>query len=161
MRPYIDALEQVMTRDESFARDASTNLALLILSELAKPRAHSGPALGSSALAAVRDYVATYLDTPLRVTDLAAIVGLSPGRFAVAFRATTGTPPHRYVLTQRVLRALELLRAGKLDLSEIAFACGFASQQHMTTTLHRVTGTTPARVRTLWDAPNGGCALPG
>lgn len=161
MRPFVDALERVMTRDEPFAREASTNLALLILSELAKSRAHSGRALGSSALAAVRDYVAAYLDTPLRVTDLAAAAGLSPGRFAVAFRAATGTPPHRYVLTQRVMRALELLRAGKLDLSEVAFACGFSSQQHMTTTLHRVTGTTPARVRTTLGARNGGFALAG
>ena len=163
MRPYVDALEQVMVmrRDEPFARDASTSLALLILSELAAPCAHPGPTLASSALAAVLDYVATYLDAPLRVSDLAAVAGLSPGRFAVAFRAATGTPPHRYVLAQRVGRALELLRAGKLELSEVALACGFSSQQHMTTILRRVTGTTPARVRTVWGAPHGGRTLPG
>jgi len=129
------------------------NLALLILAEFAKSPSHHAPALASSALVAVRDYVATYLDTPLRVPDLAAVAGLSPGRFAVAFRAATGSPPHRYVLGRRVVRALELLRAGKLDLSEVALACGFSSQQHMTTTLHRVTGTTPARVRKTCGVP--------
>jgi AraC-like DNA-binding protein len=153
MRPYIDALEQVMLRDEPFARDASANLALLVLAEMTGSPGQTNPALGSSALAAVCDYIATYLDTPLRVADLAAVVGLSPGRFAVAFRAATGSPPHRYVLGRRVVRALELLRAGKLDLSEVALACGFSSQQHMTTTLHRVTGTTPARVRTMRSMP--------
>jgi AraC family transcriptional regulator len=153
LRPYVDALEQIIGRDEPFARDAVTNLALLILAEFAKALAHPAPALGSSALAAVRDYVATYLDGPLPVADLAAIAGLSAGRFAIAFRAATGSPPHRYVLGRRVVRALELLRVGKLDLAEVALACGFSSQQHMTTTLQRVTGTTPARVRKTCGIP--------
>ena len=160
MRPYIDALEQVMLRDEPFARDATASLALLILAELTGSPAQTTPALGSSALAAVRDYVATYLDTPLRVADLAAVAGLPPGRFAVAFRAATGSTPHRYVLGRRVVRALELLRAGTLDLSEVALTCGFSSQQHMTTTLHRVTGTTPARVRTMRNVPKAGSWSP-
>ena len=154
VRPYVDALEKAIVRDEPFARDASMNLALLILAELAAAPARPAPVLSASALATVRDYVAANLDTPIRVADLAAVVRLSPVRFAAGFRAATGSPPHRYVLMQRVTVALELLRTGKLDLSEVALACGFASQQHMTTTVRRVVGTTPARVRRNLDAPD-------
>ena len=161
VRPYVDALEQAIVRDETFARDASTNLALLILAELAAAPAQPAPVLSASALATVRDYVAANLDTPIRVADLAAVVRLSPVRFAAAFRAATGTPPHRYVLMQRVTAALELLRTGTLDLSEVALACGFASQQHMTTTVRRVAGTTPARVRRTFDAPGVNFMRPG
>jgi AraC family transcriptional regulator len=161
VRPYVDALERAIMRDEPFARDASTNLALLILAELAAAPARAAPVLSASAVATVRDYVAANLDTPIRVADLAAVVRLSPGRFAAAFRAATGRPPHRYVLMQRVTVALELLRTGKLDLSEVALACGFASQQHMTTTVRRVAGTTPARVRRMFDAPGVNFMRPG
>jgi len=149
IQPYVDALEKVIMRNEPFAREASTNLALLILAEISNRAARPNMALGATALAAVRDYVAAFLDVPLRVSDLAAVTGLSPARFAVAFHAATGTPPHRYVIARRVAHALELLRAGKLDLAEVALACGFSSQQHMTTTLQRVAGTTPARVRRM------------
>jgi AraC family transcriptional regulator len=39
------------------------------------------------------------------------------------------------------------MEATDADLADIAYACGFASQQHMTTVFSRHLGTTPARYR--------------
>jgi AraC family transcriptional regulator len=51
------------------------------------------------------------------------------------------------VLHRRVARAEQLLTHSELAISEIALACGFASQQHLTATLSRKLGNTPRRLR--------------
>jgi len=146
-RPFIDALERTIVRQESFAHDATTSLALLILAGLVQRADRRTPTLTPSAMAHVHEYVETHLDSPLRVADLAAAAGMAPSCFASAFNAASGMPPHRFVLAQRLARAMQLLQASRLELSEVALACGFSSQQHMTTTMQRVFGTTPGRAR--------------
>jgi len=62
---------------------------------------------------------------------MGALVHLSPYHFARQFKAATGLPPHQYVITRRVERAQQLLRAdGELGLAEVAFRSGFANQSH-------------------------------
>lgn len=147
VRPLVDALESALARDDTLARDAVASLALLIVDELlGQPRA-APSRLSSSALARVQDFVAASLDSPIRVADLATAAGMPLTRFAPAFTAATGTSPHRFVLVQRVQRAEHLLRSSRLELAEIALMCGFSSQQHLTTTMARMTGRTPGELR--------------
>ncbi len=47
---------------------------------------------------------------------VAEVVGLSPQRFAVLFRESTGFTPHRYVDHRRVERAQRLLANLELSL---------------------------------------------
>ena len=84
-------------------------------------------------------------DLPLAV--LAEAAGLSSFYFLRAFQQATGTTPHRRLVELRVERAVELLLGSKLPIVEVALACGFASQSHLTTWLRRLRGTTPARLR--------------
>jgi AraC-like DNA-binding protein len=97
----------------------------------------------------LRDYVDAHLREPILVADLAKQAGQSPSHFAQSFMERTGQSPHKFVVTLRVERAAELLARSDSSLSDIAYECGFASQQHMCTVLRRFMGTTPSRFRAL------------
>jgi AraC family transcriptional regulator len=62
-------------------------------------------------------------------------------------KARTGMSPYRYVMEKRVERAGNLLRQSGMPISEIALACGFSSQQHLTSTLSAKLGRTPQQIR--------------
>jgi AraC family transcriptional regulator len=83
----------------------------------------------------------------LSLRDLADAAGLSAAHFARAFKASTGLPPHRYLVRLRIERAQALLRETELPIAEIALACGFAHQEHLTRAFGRWVGTTPACYR--------------
>lgn len=60
------------------------------------------------------------------------------------FRADVGVPPHAFQIDLRVKQARRLLAAGDPP-AEVAAACGFADQAHLTRTFKRFVGVTPAR----------------
>lgn len=80
----------------------------------------------------------------LRLSELAALVGLSPSHFSQAFRQSTGMPPYRWQLNSRVRKAQALMLEGKLSVAEAALATGFVDQSHFTRTFRRFTGATPS-----------------
>lgn len=133
-----------------FSTEAIDSLARLILVRLARRQARGATRanpLTPLLQARLTDYVTARLDQRLLVSDLAAVTGLSPNRFAQCLASATGQSPHRYVLQLRLERAVQLLQHSTHSLADIAAACGFASQQHMTEVMHRRLGTTPARQR--------------
>jgi AraC family transcriptional regulator len=92
-----------------------------------------------------REYIEQNLGNELSLTELAAVAGLSPRHFALAFRQSTGTSPHKYVLTKRVAESTRLLATRQWSLAEIALTLGFASQSHFTEIFRKTLGTTPRR----------------
>ena len=105
--------------------------------------------LTPKAITRLRDYVDAHLREPILVADLANQAGQSPSHFAKSFMEQTGQSPHKFVMTLRIERAAELLARSDSSLADIAYECGFASQQHMCTVLRRCMGTTPSRFRAL------------
>ncbi|MBN9102241.1 MULTISPECIES: AraC family transcriptional regulator [unclassified Pseudonocardia] len=95
----------------------------------------------------VRDYIQQHLGESLSLDDLAGVVGLSRYHFARRFRASTGAPPHEFLLRQRVERARALLERTNSPLLDIACVCGFADQSHMTREFKKRVGVTPGRYR--------------
>jgi len=47
------------------------------------------------------------------------------------------------VIRQRVERAKQMLRKGKMDIGQVAIACGFTYQIHLHRHFKRLTGITP------------------
>jgi AraC-like DNA-binding protein len=82
------------------------------------------------------------VDADPSIADLAAECRLSPSHFA---RASTGTPPHKWLLNRRIDRAKALLLGGGDALSQIALACGFVDQSHFTRVFARSEGLSPGR----------------
>lgn len=81
------------------------------------------------------------------VTEAAAAVGLSRGRFRNLVRDQVGSAPTRLRVWQRLCWAVSLM-AGR-DLAEAAAAAGFADQPHLTRTCTRFLGASPGRLRPL------------
>jgi AraC family transcriptional regulator len=137
-----------------YAESLGTALAVHLLRQYGTsartPRIHKG-GLTSRVLQRVVDHINAQLESELSLGDLARTAGLSPHHFASAFKATTGTSPHRYVIERRIDRARELLRQNDKTISEIAYAVGFSSQSHLTANFHRTTGITPRRFRQARD----------
>jgi AraC family transcriptional regulator len=85
-----------------------------------------------------------HLADNLGLSELAALAGCSLQHFKRAFRASTGTPPHRFLLALRIKRAQVLLTQNDMALAQIALECGFSSQPHFTSAFRRHTGASPA-----------------
>lgn len=95
----------------------------------------------------VCDYIASNLDQPLGLSELAALSGASPHYFGELFRRSTGLSPHRYVLMRRIERAKALLRNQGLNVLDVAVQTGFADQSHFTKVFRRIAGMTPSQYR--------------
>ena len=108
---------------------------------------YAGPGLAPWQLRRVRAFVDANLDADLPIADLAAECRLSPSHFARTFSASTGTPPHKWLVNRRIERAKVLLRGGDDELSQIALACGFVDQSHFTRVFTRSEGQSPGRWR--------------
>ena len=111
-----------------------------------RPDASPRGGLASCQAELVRSYIEDKLDSGIRVTDLAGLVGLSTSHFSRAFRRTFGETPLVYVTKQRMLRAQELLLNSQVPLTQIALECGMFDQAHFSRTFLRIVGTNPA----LW-----------
>jgi AraC family transcriptional regulator len=135
--------------------EAADSLARLLLVRLARHQRHSANTrnpLTPALLARLRDYVAEHLGERILVTDLAAQAGLSPSRFTHAFSERVHQTPHQFVLAMRLERATQLLRHSSLRPADVALACGFASQQHLTNAMRCALGITPARYRAQFNS---------
>ncbi len=88
---------------------------------------------------------ASHEDWPVR--RLARVSGVSAAHFARSFKQAFGVPPHRYLLTRRIERAMALLRDTDLSITEIAFDTGWRSLGTFGRTFRDVTGENPGAVR--------------
>jgi AraC family transcriptional regulator len=103
----------------------------------------------------VRAHIEEHLDGSILIESLAKIAALSLSHFCRAFKESFGETPHGFVTRMRVKRAQELMLTTGEPLSQIAIACGFADQAHLSRLFRRGTGQTPS----LWRRANaaGAC----
>jgi AraC family transcriptional regulator len=104
--------------------------------------------LSERKLRAALEYIEEHLDAEMTLDAIAAVAHLSPYHFARMFKASTGLPPHQYVITRRVEWAKRLLRdRGDLSLAQVAARSGFWDQGHFTRHFKRLVGVTPKHFR--------------
>ncbi|MEC5385149.1 AraC family transcriptional regulator [Uliginosibacterium sp. H3] len=90
---------------------------------------------------------ASHEDWP--VGRLARVSHVSEAHFARSFKEAFGVPPHRYLLTRRIERAVALLRDSDLPITEIAFQTGWHSLGTFGRIFRDITGEKPSVVRQL------------
>ena len=95
----------------------------------------------------VVQYIEANLGSPFSLSDLAQIACLSPSQLSRTFRGTTGKSVWHFVLERRLERARTALTSTDTPIAQIAFACGFSSQAHMTSSFRRHFATTPGVIR--------------
>lgn len=94
------------------------------------------------------------------VSRLAEVGGVSPAYFARSFKRAFGMPPHRYLMTRRIERAVALLRDTDMSITDIAFATGWESLGTFGRTFHDITGCSPGVMREDARAHAPGAGIP-
>jgi AraC-like DNA-binding protein len=95
----------------------------------------------------VRDLIDRAYAEQLDVTALARSASVSPAYFSRSFKAAFGETPHQYLMSRRMERAMALLRAGELSVTDICFAVGFSSLGSFSTQFRRFVGVSPSAYR--------------
>ncbi|MEM9925591.1 MAG: AraC family transcriptional regulator [Cyanobacteria bacterium P01_D01_bin.50] len=103
--------------------------------------------LSDSKLLLVTDYINDNIATEIKLSDLAALAGISQFHFSRLFKTSMGISPHKYIMKQRVERAKSLLKNPELSVTEIALLCGFNSHSHLGKYFRQLTGFTPKEYR--------------
>jgi AraC family transcriptional regulator len=142
-------IHRELRHGDSFSALALEALALELLVASAR---EDGWRNSDDPLTRVRDRLRDGYGEDLRLSALAAEVGLHPAHLARRFRARYSNSIGEYLRRVRVERVIaELSRPDAVmpSLAELALRCGFADQSHLTRVFRRHTGTTPARYRRL------------
>ncbi|MEU6158516.1 helix-turn-helix domain-containing protein [Streptomyces sp. NPDC047130] len=87
------------------------------------------------------------IDQPLTVEDLARKAGMSSRHLTRLFRSVTGTTPLRWLLTQRIRHAQELLETTDDGIDSIATATGVGTATTLRRHFHRTVGVPPDTYR--------------
>ena len=98
-------------------------------------------------LGRVLEYIDDNLADDLSLSELAAVAGMSPHYFAELFRTSTGHPPHRYVLLQRIERAKQVLSDARCSVLEVGFDIGFQNSSHFARVFRKFVGMSPSQFR--------------
>ena len=89
------------------------------------------------------NYIRADLSAGITVSELAALVQMSPSHFARVFKASFGTTPYQFVMRERVEAAKPMLAEAQMSSSQIAMCLGFSSQSHFVKVFRQFTGATP------------------
>lgn len=144
---YLDDAEAAWAGgSDNSAGELAVDLVRVFLRVLAEEtrRAAPGRRRYSPVVEAARAVARSHLADPrLSVDWLAQAAGCSPDHLARRFRAETGSSVVGWVSGERVALAQRLLREGKYQVAEVAWACGFAQPSYFIRVFRARTGLTP------------------
>jgi transcriptional regulator GlxA family with amidase domain len=95
------------------------------------------------------------------VESLAEAASMSPRTFARRFRAETGTTPHAWITSQRVLRAEELLETTDRSVDWIAGEVGFGTAAMLRHHFTRARSVSPQQYRRTFSSAGSSVAQAG
>ena len=119
-------------------------LLILVLSDLEKSNSQQSSPFEVSVLG----YVYSRFGEQISVADAASHVGYTTNHFNMRFKQAFGVPFSAYLRTMRLEYAKNLVIAGELSLTEIAFETGFLSLAHFSRVFKKVYGVSPQVYKT-------------
>jgi AraC family transcriptional regulator len=134
---------------DGLARDSLLTALLFRIRELAQ-QTQRAPAPRVSTLALwqiqrVQDYLQAHIGDNVALSDLAALVGLSPHHFCRVFSKTFGRSPIQYLIERRIERACELLDNGIQPVAEVAAQVGYDDPGYFARLFRQRMGVSPSR----------------
>lgn len=135
-------------KTDTAAKLAIEGLALELLAEGARQRS---AAIGAPPpwLRQAREMIVEHFPDTLRLTQIAAEVGVHPVYLATAFRQKFGVTFGEFVRKLRIEHACAELMKGDLPLATIALQAGFVDQSHFSKVFKLYVGTTPHKYRNI------------
>lgn len=101
----------------------------------------------SSSADQIAEMMLAHHDRPWTLVTLAAAADVDPQSMARDFRDHYGISPRAFLETVRLVRSLQMLGDQKIEV--VARATGYRSPKSFYQTFRRITGSTPAAIRSL------------
>ncbi|MGM9752982.1 MAG: helix-turn-helix domain-containing protein [Candidatus Cryptobacteroides sp.] len=98
----------------------------------------------------VKQYINDHYAEPLKLADLAALVGMTPVAFSRFFRMRTGRTLSEYIVDIRLGYAARALVDTTSNISEICYECGFNNLSNFNRTFKAKRGSTPREFREMY-----------
>lgn len=95
----------------------------------------------------VIDYMTENIELPLRLSDLADFIGVTPVYLSHLFSAHTGQPPMKYLNQLRVRHACSLLDFSSLHVNQICHKVGIADPYYFSRLFTSIMGLPPTEYR--------------
>ncbi|WP_137154289.1 AraC family transcriptional regulator [Rhizobium sp. FKL33] len=153
MRAFAPTLERPQEASGLFVEQLSMAIGLHLLHAHgcagAAPVTEKQPALARWQEQRAKDLMEARLSSDVSIAEIAEGCSLSRGYFIRAFRAATGLTPHRWLMQRRVEEARRMIEGSDYSLADIAVACGFSDQSHLTRHFTHILGVSPGRLRRL------------
>ena len=112
--------------------------------------AHSARNVESRRVEKVKQYIHDHYAEPLKLADLAALVGMSPVSFSRFFRQRTGRTLSDYIVDIRLGYAARMLVDSTKNISEICYECGFNNLSNFNRTFKARRNCTPRDFRSMY-----------
>lgn len=112
--------------------------------------AHSAKSTESRRVQKVKQYIDDNYSKPLKLAELADIVGMSPVAFSRFFRRRTDRTLSDYIVDIRLGHAARMLVDTTKNVSEICYECGFNNLSNFNRTFKAKKGFTPRDFRAMF-----------
>ncbi len=98
------------------------------------------------------DFINEHVSEELTRDAVAEVIHMSGSGFSRFFKSHTGMAFQEFVADVRISRACQLLVTSEMNITEIAFACGFNELTTFNRTFRKYRDTTPSKYRSMVNA---------
>jgi AraC-like DNA-binding protein len=98
-------------------------------------------------LARVISHIETHFNQPIKTEELAKISGMSLRNFYRAFNEAFEESPSNYINRIRILKAVELMKDPRKNITDIAFETGFNDSNYFTRAFKKIMNQSPSAHR--------------
>ncbi len=92
-------------------------------------------------------YMRRHMSEDISIESIASAISLSPYYFIRLFKKDYGVSPHQYLMSLRLDSACFFLRSTQRTIKDIAFSCGFKSENSFCIAFKKQLGLTPTAYR--------------
>ena len=147
MQSALCELEQEYLFQRRYAAQKMSGCMLSLLADMARVHGAGAPGDYVQPTDSVIAFIHAHYAEPLTNQSIGAALGYHPNYINRLTVLHTGQSLHRYLMTVRVHRALDLIQSTRQPLSLIAQACGFQSGAHFSRCFKAVMGASPSAFR--------------
>ena len=153
LRGVPDRIREELAHGDEAAEVILESLAMQLMA-LGSRTSNAGASIPPPWLAEAINHVRKTATTPLTVKSIALHVGVSPSRLSHVFCAVMGRSVSAYIRECRVRAAAAALRETCDPIGEVALACGFYDQAHLTRAFRSLRNMTPMQYRRAHRSKN-------
>lgn len=130
-------------------RFAAVAAFMLLVTELCRLYSHMDDQAAQPLLRLGRviGYLEQHYSDPLTLEDLANVGCMSPRTLTREFRQAMGSAPIAYLIRLRINRAVNLLRNGQANITDVAFRVGFQDSNYFARQFRAIVGRSPRDFR--------------